>query len=56
MKGKSRFTVSLEELESVHVPVEEQVEERDVTPPVPEMKSEEERDRETILRVGVPGI
>ena len=56
MSDKNRFKVSLQELESVHVPAEAQVEEHDVTPPVPDIKGEDERTREATLRVGAPGI
>jgi hypothetical protein len=56
VSDKNRFKVSLQELESVHVPAEAQVEEHDVTPPVPDIKGEDERTREAILRVGAPGI
>ena len=56
MAAKNRFKVSLQELESVHVPAEDQVEEHDVTPPVPDIKTEAERLREATLRVGAPGI
>jgi hypothetical protein len=56
VSDKNRFKVSLQELESVHVPAEAQVEEHDVTPPVPDIKDEDERTREATLRVGAPGI
>ena len=56
MSGDSPYKVSMQELESVHVPAEDQVEEHDVTPPVPDAKSAEERTRETVLRTGVPGL
>ena len=56
MTDKSRFKVSLEELERVHVPAEAQVEEHDVALPIPDIKSEDERLREATLRVGAPGL
>jgi hypothetical protein len=56
MTGDSPYKVSMRELESVHVAPEDQVEEHDVTPPVPDAKSAEERTREAILRVGAPGL
>jgi hypothetical protein len=46
----------MQQLESVHVPAEDQVEEHDVTPPVPDIKAKADREREAFLRVGVPGI
>jgi hypothetical protein len=53
----NRFRVPLEDLErSAHVPVEDQVEEQDVTPPTPDAVSQEERRRQQILRTGVPGL
>ena len=52
---KSRYSVPLSEIEEVHVPLEEQVEEHDVTPPVPDLKHEGDRDREIVLRTGVGG-
>jgi hypothetical protein len=54
--AKNRFKVSLQELDSVHVPVQDLVEEHDVTPPNPDIKGEDERLREATLRVGAPGI
>jgi len=56
MVGESKYKVTLQELEAVHIPVEDQVEEHDVTPPVPDAKGEDERLREATLRVGAPGI
>jgi hypothetical protein len=53
---KNRFKVSLQELESVHVAAEDLVEEHDVAPPIPDIKAEDERLRESTLRVGAPGI
>jgi hypothetical protein len=56
MADTSRFKVSMDELEKVHVPTEDLVEEHDVTPPVPALKSDDERVREQVLRTGVPGL
>jgi hypothetical protein len=53
---KNRFKVPMQELERVHVPAEEQVEEHDVTPPVPDIKDEDERIRDGVLRYGAPGV
>ena len=56
MAKDSPYKVSMQELEAVHVAPEDQVEEHDVTPPVPDAKSKGERERESLLRVGVPGL
>jgi hypothetical protein len=56
MAKDSPYKVSMQELESVHVAAEDLIEEHDVTPPVPDAKSKGERERESLLRVGVPGI
>ena len=50
MAEKSRFKVTLDELEAVHIPAEDLVEEHDATPPVPDAKGPDERDRESFLR------
>jgi hypothetical protein len=47
---ESRFRVPLSELDAVHVPLDEQVIEEDTTPPVPDLKDSEDRDRETVFR------
>jgi hypothetical protein len=52
MTADSPYKVSLQELESVHVPAEDLVEEHDVTPPVPDAKGEDQREREIMLRTG----
>jgi hypothetical protein len=51
MTEKNRFKVTMAELEKVHVPVEDLVEEHDITPPVPDIKAEDEVRRESMLRV-----
>ena len=51
----SRYAVPLAEIERVHVPRDEQVEEHEVTPPVPDLKHEGDRDRETVARTGLGG-
>jgi hypothetical protein len=56
MAKDSPYKVSMRELEAVHVAAEDLVEEHDVSAPVPDAKSDEERSRETMLRVGVPGL
>ena len=56
MAEANRFKVTLADLDKVHVPVEDLVEEHDVTPPNPDIKAEDERLRESTLRVGAPGI
>jgi hypothetical protein len=56
MTDTNRFRVSMADLEKVHVPTEDLVEEHDVAPPVPDIKPEDERLREATLRVGAPGI
>ena len=48
---KSRYSVPLSAIEEVHVPLEEQVEEHEVTPPVPDLTHEGDRDREALMRV-----
>lgn len=52
MAEKSRYQVSLKELEAVHVPAEEQIEGLDPTPPNPDVKPEDERRREQVIRGG----
>ena len=54
--NENRFKVLMADLEKVHVPLADLVEEHDVTPPVPDIKGEDERLREATLRVGAPGI
>ena len=54
--SENRFKVTMADLEKVHVPVEDLVEEHDVAPPIPDIKGEGERLREATLRVGAPGI
>lgn len=44
------------ELEKVHIAADDLVVEHDTTPPVPDAKSDDERARETLLRIGVPGL
>jgi hypothetical protein len=56
MAERSKYKVPVSELDKVHVPVEELVEEHDVAPPIPDAKSEDERTRDTMLRIGVPGL
>ena len=56
MTEASKYQVPLSELDKVYVPADELVEEHDVTPPVPDAKSDEERVREATLRYGAPGI
>jgi hypothetical protein len=56
MTGDSPYKVTLDQLESVHVPAEDQVEEHDAAPPVPDAKGPDERDREMLLRVGGLGL
>lgn len=52
----NRFAVPLKDLEAVHVPVEEQITEADIDPPVPDITSEQERERLALLRVGGAGF
>ena len=54
--SENRFKVSMADLEKVHVPAEDLVEEHDVAPPIPDIKAEGERLRESTLRVAGPGI
>jgi hypothetical protein len=54
--NENRFKVSMADLEKVHVPAEDLVEEHDVDPPIPDIKAEDERLRESTLRVGAAGI
>jgi hypothetical protein len=56
MPKDSPYHVPLSDLDKVHVPVEDLVEEHDVTPPVPDAKSDDERTRETVLRYGAAGL
>ncbi|HUR15529.1 MAG TPA: hypothetical protein VM097_13720 [Mycobacteriales bacterium] len=56
MAESSKYKVPVTELDKVHVPAEDLVEEHDVTPPVPDAKGDDERARELILRIGAPGI
>ena len=56
MAKDSPYKVSMQQLEAVHVAPEDKVEEHDVVPPVPDAKSEGQRDRESLLRIGVPGL
>ena len=56
MPKDSPYHVPLSDLDKVHVAVEDQVEEHDVTPPVPDAKSDDERSRETVLRYGAAGV
>ena len=51
-----RFAVPLRDLEAVHVPIEDQVTELDADPPVPDITSEQERERLQLLRVGGAGF
>ena len=51
----SPYRIPLQQLDAVHVPAEEMVEELDVTPPVPDIKGMSERDRELLLRLGTGG-
>lgn len=50
MSERSKYEVPVTELDRVHVAAEDQVEEHDTTPPVPDAKSDDERSRETVLR------
>jgi len=54
--NENRFKVLMADLERVHVRLEDLVEEHEVTPPNPDIKGEDERLRESTLRVGAPGI
>lgn len=56
MSKANRFAVPLSELDAVHVAVEDQVEETDLTPPVPDLAEEHERQRLGLLRNGGAGI
>ena len=43
--------MSIDALEkSAHIPLEDQVEEQDVTPPVPDLLAEDDRIRQQVLR------
>lgn len=47
----SKYDVSIEALEkSAHVPIEDQVEVQDVSPPVPDLLAEDDRIRQQVLR------
>lgn len=50
------FQVPMELLDAVHVPSEEQVEAVDVDPPVPDITSEQERQRLQVVRSGGGGF
>ena len=56
MGKDSPYQVPLKDLEAVHIAVEDMVEEHDTSPPVPDAKSEGDRTREALLRVGAPGL
>lgn len=56
MGKDSPYKVPLADLEAVHVAVEDMVEEHDSDPPVPDAKSEGDRTREALLRVGGAGL
>lgn len=55
MAEPSPYRVSMCELDAVHVRPEDMVEERDVTPPTPDIKGEADRERDQLLRISGPG-
>ncbi len=56
MSATNRFVVPLKDLDAVHIQPEDQVTEIDKDPPVPDITSEQERERLLLLRVGGAGF
>ena len=56
MPDKSRFAVTLAALDAVHVEPEDLVTETASHPPVPDITTEQERERLALLRIGGAGF